>query len=732
MPMVEPNVLDNPNRSARHMTAEDRRKKRSQKNIEENREVIQLANDIYPVPEVVNKDRREQCKYNFKLFCETYHPNKFELRWSPVHLDLISTMENAVLRDSGTLCYACFRGFGKTSLAETLAQWSLLYGHKSYIVIIAATNDLAKNLVKSQVLELETNETLFEDFPEVCYPLRSLERNFVRALHQHCDSVPTRIQYKSDGFTFPCIKDSVSSGSKVHSVGLTGSLRGLKHTLPTGKVIRPDFVIIDDPQTDNSAKSDVATSTRERIIQGAIAGLSGPRTSMTAIMPCTVIRVNDLAERFLDNQKRPEWQGKRTSLLPKFPTNMQLWRQYADIRAESLRSGYGVKVSTQFYKDNQIAMDEGAEVSWLERFDPRQQISAIQAAMDLYFTDPVAFASEYQNQPLIESNGAINHNLTLTVDKLLERSSGMQHGIVPRHTLYLTTGIDIQAKILYYTTVAWTEDFGGIIADYGTYPRQHSFEGWTAQNPPIPMSAVDGNHNLPLIPLVFRGLEYIRDNILSKGFKRDETDDAIFVEKCLIDANWALSADAVYTFCKQNESTNVYLPSNGRAVSATMIPMEQWARKVGEKQFWNSRIRLNTNEANRGRHAIFDGNSWKTLVAERLLVPKGSNNALMFYGDNGYQHQIMMQQLCIEKPEQRKGRGRTVDEWEAEGSVVENHFWDCIVMAAVAANIAGLKVHVRTNEQLNANTGITETVTAPAPLRNRRVASPPPQMNVLK
>jgi hypothetical protein len=167
-------------------------------------------------------------------------------------------------------------------------------------------------------------------------------------------------------------------------------------------------------------------------------------------------------------------------------------------------------------------------------------------------------------------------------------------------------------------------------------------------------------------------------------------------------------------------------------VSATMIPMEQWARKVGEKQFWNSRIRLNTNEANRGRHAIFDGNSWKTLVAERLLVPKGSNNALMFYGDNGYQHQIMMQQLCIEKPEQRKGRGRTVDEWEAEGSVVENHFWDCIVMAAVAANIAGLKVHVRTNEQLNANTGITETVTAPAPLRNRRVASPPPQMNVLK
>lgn len=732
MGMTYANVSDNPRKAHRNMTAAERRELRNSRNKANEREAFTFANDIYPIPDVVNPQRKEECKYNFKLYCETYHPNKFELRWSPIHLDLIATMENSVLRESGTLCYACFRGFGKTSLAETLGQWSLLYGHKSYIVIIAATGDLAKNLVRSQLLEFETNDRLFEDFPEVCYPIRCLERNFVRAINQHVDSIPTRIGYKQDSFSLPVIKDSLSSGSKVHSVGLTSSLRGLKHTLPSGKVIRPDFVIIDDPQTDNSAKSEVATSTRERIIQGAIAGLAGPRTAMTAIMPCTVIRSNDLAERFLDTKKRPEWQGKRTSLLPSLPKNMDLWRQYADIRAESLRSGMGVKQGTAFYAANRSAMDDGAIVTWLERYDPRFQLSAIQAAMDLYFTDPIAFASEYQNQPLIESNGLINHNLELTVEKLLERSSGMKYGTVPRHTLFLTTGIDIQAKILYYTTVAWTEDFGGIIADYGTYPRQHSYEGWTAQNPPIPMTAVDGNDNLPLIPLVFKGLENIRDNVLSRGFRRDETDDSLFVDKCLIDANWALSADAVYSFCKQNESSNKFLPSNGRSVSATMIPMEQWAGKLGEKRFWNARIRLNTIEANRGRHAIFDGNSWKTLVAERLLVPKGSNNALMFYGDSPYSHQTLMQQLCAEKPEQRKGRGRTVDEWEAEGSVVENHWWDCLVMAAVAANISGLRVHVQTNKQINVITGETETVTAPAPMRHRRVAAPPPSVPTLR
>lgn len=678
-----------------------------------------LANDIGPIPDIVDSHRREECKHSLKLHLETYHPNKFSLVWSKDHLDLIKTTESAILTDSGLYAFACFRGFGKTSIAESAAEWALLHGWKRYFVIIAATGSLAKDITAGMLQEFETNDRLLEDFPEVCHPIRCLERNFMRAIGQHIDGEATRIQYKKETFILPTVRDSLSSGSKIQAIGITGSIRGLKHTLVSGEVIRPDFVMIDDPQTDKSAASAAMVSRREKIINGAILGLAGPRQSITAVMPCTVIQSNDLAEKFLDKKAKPEWRGKRTKLLPSFPKRMDLWRKYADVRAECLRNDLGLGGATEFYKVNQTDMDEGAEASWSERFDPRFQISAIQSAMDLYFTDPTAFFSEYQNDPLRTGDDLQNNELELKLEDLLSRCNGLRYGIVPRDTLYLTTGIDIQGKILYYLTVAWKEDFGGSIVDYGTYPGQPGYDGWTASNPPVPLQAI--HSDLQFGPLVFTALDRIKDDILTKAFLVDEVGSRKYVEKCLIDANWSMSGDAVYEFCKQNEQQNIYIPCHGRSISASMIPMEQWAKKQMEKRYDKCRILPQTVQNNRGRHATYDGNYWKSIIAERLLVPKGGTGALMLYGDNPYHHQIMLQHFCIEKPVRKKGRGREVDEWTTESSTVENHFWDCLIQSAVAANIAGLRPHVKTVEETNG-----EVKTTVSTKRGRKVADPPP------
>lgn len=688
-----------------------------------NKAEFNVANNIDPLPEVVDPQRREECKWSFKLHCETYNPYRFELRWSKDHLELLQTMEDAILKHVGLHAFACFRGFGKTTIAESLAQWALLHGHKKFIVFIAATGPHAKALIESMWLDLETNELLYEDFPEVCYPIRMLERNMQRAVGQHLNSCPTMIYKKQDQFVLPTIEGNDSSGSKAQAVGITGSVRGLKHLLANGQVIRPDFVMIDDPQTDKSAKSNVMTAAREKVINGAILGLAGPRTAITAVMPCTVIRSNDLAERFIDKVKRPEWQGKRTKLLVSFPKNMEYWRKYADIRAEGLRAGMGQSAATEYYRANQSTMDEGAECSWLERFDPHLQISAIQAAMDIYFTDPSAFYSEYQNDPLKDGGELGPHQLHLSFEGLIQRSKKSKYRVVPRDTLYITSGTDIQGKILYYLTVAWTSDFGGTIVDYGTYPKQDTFDGWTAQNPPIPLGF--DNPDIGLVPKVFAGLDRIKDDAFSLPFIRDEIGGNEYIQKCLIDANWALAADAVYAFCKQNEQGNIYIPCHGRGVTATMVPMEQWAKKLGEKRYWNARILPNTQDKNRGRHATYDGNAWKSVIAERLTVPLGSENALGFYGENPYHHQRLIEHLIVEKPIKKKGRGREVDEWEAPENIVENHWWDCLIQAAVAANILGLKPHVQTLVQSNAGQPDT-TVTAPATEKTRRVATAPP------
>ena len=52
---------------------------------------------------------------------------------------------------------------------------AILFGWKKFLVLIGASADAADELLEVIRVELETNELLLQDFPEVCYPIRCLE-----------------------------------------------------------------------------------------------------------------------------------------------------------------------------------------------------------------------------------------------------------------------------------------------------------------------------------------------------------------------------------------------------------------------------------------------------------------------------------------------------------------------------------------------------------------------------
>lgn len=661
----------------------------------ENHFLRSLGNDISPIPDVAEPDRRAEGSINFKLFCEHYFPNRFFLRWSQTQIASLETMQSAVTNGGGYYALAEPRGSGKTTRAECLALWALLNGYRKFVVCVGATAGSSVEMYKSILTELETNAILMADYPEVCYPIQCLNGSYMRARMQHNGGTQTRLEVRADSLVLPYVEDAngvpvKTSGSAIQCVSITGRIRGIKRTIVnTGTVLRPDFVIIDDPQTDRSAKSPKQVDTRERTIVGTICGLAGPQSSITAVMPCTVIQSNDLAERFLDPEKRPEWQGSRTPMLLSFPTNLDLWKEYAEVQAESFRNGTRGVEATEFYARNRAAMDAGAEVSWTERYNPSTEISAIQNAMNLWIKDPKAFAAEYQNKPLIESNGQAD-KIELQAKDVMNRVCGLPFGTVPRETEYLTAGIDIQQKIIYYCITAWSKDFGGVIADYGTFPKQTGSDYFTADSPPVTMESQLGG--LLLGPQIYAALEYIRDYPFKREFVRDEGVDSIKVQRCLVDANWNLSADAVYAFCKENEF--LFHPSHGKGIQASQLPMDQWARKQGEpKPGKGWRIKLNTVSVGRGRHTIFDTNFWKSRIAERLIVPKGSGNCLLLYGSKTYQHQLLADHLSCEVSFAMEGRGRKVNQWEKKPGHSENHWLDCLVQAAVAASQLGLELH---------------------------------------
>jgi len=106
---------------------------------------------------------------------------------------------------------------------------------------------------------------------------------------------------------------SPASGAIIKVAGITGRIRGMKSKMPNGRSVRPSLVVLDDPQTDESARSLSQCATRESILAGAVLGLAGPGKKISGIMPCTVIRPGDMADRILDRDKHPQWQGETSN-----------------------------------------------------------------------------------------------------------------------------------------------------------------------------------------------------------------------------------------------------------------------------------------------------------------------------------------------------------------------------------------------------------------------------------
>lgn len=654
---------------------EDRR------NAERDRQAEQslAGRDIGQLPEVVNPDRKAACERNFQLFCESYFPETYSLAWSPDHLKVIEKIETAVLR-GGLFALALPRGSGKTTITESAALWSMLYGHREFVVLIGATESAALELLDSLKTELEVNERLAEDFPEVCYPVAQLEGIANRCAGQLYKGERTRITWTSNEIVLPTVEGSRASGIIVRVAGITGRIRGMKFKRSDGRNVRPSLVVIDDPQTSESAGSLEQTRKRVRVLAGDILGLAGPGQKISGIMPCTIIRPGDMADIILNRNTHPDWNGEKTRMVYRFPTNMKLWEEYAEIRAEALRTEGNFQKATEFYLANREAMDAGAEVSWEARYN-HDEVSALQHAMNLKFQDEAAFMSEYQNDPLPDDTA---DDSLLSVDEICAKINGLARRRVPLKCDRLTMFVDVQKALLFYVVIAWAEDFTGAVIDYGSWPDQHRHEYSLADaNPSIqtlfPKAGFEG--------ALYAALSALTDECLGREWERE--DGAVLkIERALVDANWGQSTDVVYQFCRQNVHAGVLLPSHGRYVGASSKPMTEYRKQPGDRLGLNWMM-PNVAGKRAIRHVIYDSNYWKSFIHARLAVPLGDKGSLSLYGRLPGIHQLFAEHLTAEYRVKTQGRGRWVDEWKLKPERSDNHWLDCTAGCAVCASMLG-------------------------------------------
>ncbi len=644
-----------------------------------NAELSAVGRDIGEIPEVVDPQRKARAGGDFRFFCETYFPETFCLPWSDDHLKVIAKIETAVLH-GGLFAMAMPRGSGKTTLAETACIWAMLTGAREFVCLIGSDAGHARNMLESIKVEFETNEHLLEDYPEAVYPIHALERIHNRAKGQLCNGKATRIVWTADEIVLPTIEGSAASGTIIRVAGIESRVRGMKFKRADGRAVRPSLVVLDDPQTDESARSDQQVRSRMETLNGAILNLAGPGQKISGIMPCTVIRPGDMADQILDRDKHPAWQGERTRLVYAFPDNEKLWDEYARIRADSFRNDGDGREATEFYRKHRSEMDAGAVIAWPQRHN-EDELSAIQHAMNLRLQDERAFWAEYQNEPLPQDEGDSEQ---LSADAVAAKTNGHPRGQIPIGANHLTMFIDVQGKMLFHTVVAWEDDFTGYVVDYGTYPDQQRayFTLREAQKTlarAAPNAGLEGS--------IYAGLEKLTGDYLSRGWRRDDGAE-LRIERCLIDANWGQSTDVVYQFCRQSTHASLVMPSHGRYVGASSIPFSEYKRKRGERIGHHWRI-PNVQGRRQVRHVLIDTNYWKSFIHARLSVAMGDPGCLSLFGRKPAEHQLVAEHLTAEYRVRTEARGRVVDEWKLRAGGPDNHWLDCLVGCGVAASIQG-------------------------------------------
>ncbi len=635
--------------------------------------------DIGDIPDVVNPERREMCRRDLMQFCKTYFPDIFYLPWSDIQKETARRIQEAAV-NGGCFAIAMPRGSGKSTLCERAAIWSACYGYRSFVVVIGATDVASREMFQSIKSAFESNALLMEDFPEICYPVQMLEGITNRCKGQMSNGVRTFIEWSDAKLVFPTVEGSAVGGAIIQTTSMTGRIRGMKHTTPKGQILRPDFAIIDDPQTAESAKSLTQTKDRIKLINSDILGLAGPGIRLTAVMPCTVIYPNDLADQMLNRDLNPEWRGCRFKLLEGFPKNMHLWQRYWEIRANGLREDRGTGEATQFYIAHRAEMDDGCTPTWPDRFDPNE-ISGVQFAMDKYFHDKQMFLSEYQNTPEDMDYG---DGEQLTAAMLAERLNNRPLDEIPFKATKLTMFVDVQKNLLYWVVMAFADDFTSWVVNYGAFPDQPLSIFTTKDAHPTYRDLYPGAGQEGAL---MQALQEFLIPALAKPYMREDGME-MTIDRCMIDSGWGESSDAIYTFIKESRLGAIVLPSKGVGITATVKPISEFQRHLGETVSPYEWAIAPVKNKRHIRLMRYDSNWWKSFYRNRVMTSRGDPGAFSINGPANDRFRMFADHLSSEYSITETAKGRRCDVWKLTPNR-ENHWLDGVIGCMVAASERG-------------------------------------------
>ena len=624
------------------------------------------AQEIGPLPAVVDPQRRERCSADLELYAMTYFAPTFYLPFAPYQISMLDAFQN-VIESGGRECHAVRRGGLKSTIARVATQWAVTNGHRRFPVLVGATDDKGNEHRENFFSLLAASPILLDDYPELV-PLmlkwRQPKRQFRlngRLLAVHPKDARGRI-------VFADIHEAASCEAHIapYSVNAT-DVSGLSYVDRFGVTVRPDLLVFDDVQTPQSAKSPLMTEEREEAITKTFCGLAGLGEKLAAIMVCTVREHGDLTEQFLSRERHPDWSGSKYPSVLRLPDRMDLWDAYAVKLGQGDDPTEGKRLATEFYRSNRTDMDAGGQVAWEYDKLPEEDTS-LQSLMTVRALDPSFFRCEIQQEGLVPVNTS---GLRLDAQTLLKRLSGVPRTIVPEQASYVTAFIDSSDQVLWAVVVAWQKDMSGWIVDARTWPDQGRpvfYKGDLAatisqQMPGASWEEAFVHAHNELERELFA--DYPELDLMLK----DWSDGG---QKPRIESQIAASAN----------KTRIR-PTKGFAPKAGRKPVHLWGDGVRDRhngQNWVER------RSESPVHVQYDVTLWKSHAARRLLTTPGAPSAVLLPGSDERANRLLVEHLTSEKDYIDKNTDAVV--WKQTPGR-DNDWFDCFVGNCMAASMLG-------------------------------------------
>lgn len=225
----------------------------------------------------------------FLFFARHYFPHYFSIPFGEQQMELIQLIQSfrAIRRKDGTknrlpmkALVAISRGFGKSTILTLVGVlWLLLTGTWKFPILISSTLNQAKEFLRKIQEEIEDNSILSKDFPELM-PKKDIKGQ--------------NVSWNDFDLVFV-------GGFRVIAKGWGNAIRGKRH-----KSIRPDALLMDDPDEEKDVSSETTMARKYRWMERAALKL-GTVWGIDAILSYTTIAPNCVGEYVYNSERYKDW-----------------------------------------------------------------------------------------------------------------------------------------------------------------------------------------------------------------------------------------------------------------------------------------------------------------------------------------------------------------------------------------------------------------------------------------